>query len=877
MESMTFAQKAQPLIARGIAVFPCKPTKAPFTPRGFNDATTELSQIEAWGKKYPQALVGVPTGQQGVFALDIDRNHANGADGFATVAQLGWELPPTRTHHTRSGGVHMWFKAPEGVAIKTSAGKLGPGLDVRGAGGYVVDWSAEGLAVDHADTIADAPEYLLACLNGCGQDGAKQVDTLRAAVLSNIPAALMAASNDDLGGGPLGLDQGQIDELLAGLDASMPYSGWLIVGQALHHETSGAQAGLDAWITWSSRSDKFPGDVELASKWAGFGKSSGPQVTMRSVIRMVREAAPSPVANGQAPAATPPQPSRRYLYAGGEFSVGGDGVVFTTTDSEGDPQRTWICSPLHVTAQTRDTRSGEWGRLLSWRDADGQPHQWAMPLELLQADGLEVRKELARLGLTIAPGKKPRDLLAAYLQVAQVQTRARCVERLGWHGDVYVTPSEAIGQTNEIVVYQNAHALEPALSIAGTAEQWRDSVGRLAAGNSRVVFAASLALAAPLADIVGEDSGGFHLRGASSTGKTTALHVAASIWGNPKAYARTWRSTVNGLESLAQMHNDGLLVLDELSQCDPREVGEAAYMLSNGQGKSRATRTGTARQAARWRLLFLSAGEEGLSGLMGRAGQRTNAGQEVRLADIPADAGAGLGLFEVLHDRDNPAALALATKDAAAKYHGAVGVAWLRAIVGGRARLADRAPAGIQRFVQEVVPPDASGQVQRVARRFALVATAGEIATRLGLTGWGPNEASEAARKCFADWLAEFGTGNRESRAIFAHVRKFFELHGQSRFAMLRDGAPLEGTVVNRAGFVHRLSDGTKEHWVLPEVFRTELCAGFDQKMATRELVAAGWLIPSTGERHTAPRKSIAGMGRTRVYVFSPSMWASDG
>ena len=50
-------------------------------------------------------------------------------------------------------------------------------------------------------------------------------------------------------------------------------------------------------------------------------------------------------------------------------------------------------------------------------------------------------------------------------------------------------------------------------------------------------------------------------------------------------------------------------------------TGEAAYLLANGQGKARASRTGAARQSARWRLLFLSAGEESLSALMTQAGR----------------------------------------------------------------------------------------------------------------------------------------------------------------------------------------------------------------------------------------------------------------
>lgn len=564
-------------------------------------------------------------------------------------------------------------------------------------------------------------------------------------------------------------------------------------------------------------------------------------------------------------------------YAGGRFEVSERGVFFIGTDKDGEElPPLWVCSALHVRAMTRDAKSGEWGRLLEWHDKDGVRHQWAMPLELLQGDGADVRRELARLGLEITPGKKGRDLLAAFLQVWEVEARARCVDRLGWHGPVYVTPAESIGQAGELVVFQNAHAIEPAFSVAGTADAWRDSVACLAAGNSRLVFALSVAFAGPLADVVGEDSGGFHFRGSSSSGKTTALKAAASVWGSPNNYPRLWRATTNGLEGLAALHNDGLLILDELSQIDPKEAGEAAYLLANGQGKARASRTGTARQSARWRLLFLSAGEESLTALMARVGKKANTGQEIRLADIDADAGAGMGAFEVLHDQPSPAALALAVKDAATKYHGAVGVAWLRAVVAGRTNLADFLSARIRAFVQDAAPGDAAGQVLRVARRFALVAAAGELATGHGLTGWTDGEATTAARKCFAAWLESFGgTGNREERAMLSQVRAFFEAHGASRFALLDDTFPNDRPIVNRAGFVRTTAAGNREFLLLPEVFRREVCAGFDAKAAARMLVAAGWLFPAEG-RHIAQRVRVPGVGLTRCYVFSSRMWEDD-
>lgn len=564
-------------------------------------------------------------------------------------------------------------------------------------------------------------------------------------------------------------------------------------------------------------------------------------------------------------------------FGSGRFELNPGGVFFVDTDKEGeDKPPVWICSPLGVIAKTRDTKSGEWGRLLEWYDDDGVRHEWPMPLELLEGEGLEVRRELARRGLHIASSMTARGLLTSYIKAWPVDERARCVERLGWHGSAFVTPAETFGGDNERVVFQSAQALEPALAAVGSVDAWRDSVATLAVGNSRLVFALSVAFAGPLADIVGEDSGGFHIRGKSSSGKSTALKAAASVWGNPSSFVRVWRSTANGLEGLAAIHNDCLLILDELSQCDPREAGESAYLLANGQGKARASRNGTARASQCWRVLFLSAGEETLSALMARVGRKANAGQELRLADFDADAGAGMGAFEQLNGQSTPAGLALALKDAATKAHGAVGVAWLRYVVKDRASLVDLIEDGLRQFAAEVVPRGASGQIERVARRFALVAVAGELATHYGLTGWSEGESERAAKSCFLSWLDGFGgIGNREERAALAQVRAFFEAHGASRFESM--SAADDQRVINRAGFYRQHPTlKYREYLVLPEAFKSDICKGLDAKAVERLLVANGWIVPG-GDGRVMQKPRLPGIGTSvRVYVFSSKMWEGE-
>jgi putative DNA primase/helicase len=562
-------------------------------------------------------------------------------------------------------------------------------------------------------------------------------------------------------------------------------------------------------------------------------------------------------------------------YANGYFRLTNKGLSFIGKDKESHTLNPlWICSPLHVLAKTRDAKSGAWGRLLEWQDDDAVTHQWAMPLALLQGDASDVRRELANLGLAISPNRTARDLLASYLQVFPVEARARCVDRLGWHDGVFVTSNQAIGQSKEKIVFQNTNTMEPALSYSGTTDAWRKTVARLASGNSRLMFALSTAFAPTLARLAGEDSGGFHFRGASSSGKSTALCVAASVWGNPKSYCRLWRTTSNGLEGLAALHNDGLLILDELSQLDPKAAGEAAYLLANGQGKTRASRSGTAKQSSKWSLFFLSAGEESLSALMARTGQRTNAGQEIRLADIEADAGCGMGMFETLHDEVNAASMALSLKKYANQHYGAVGKSWLEKVVANRQTIGPLIADTIQRFAEASHAPQASGQISRVARRFALVAAAGELATHYGLTGWLEGEVLIAVRQCFLDWQDTFGmSGNRESRALMAQVRAFFESHGASRFDKLRD--PNAEKIHNRAGFYLTDDEGYRVYMVLSEVFKHELCKGFDYRSAIKTLIEAGWLKPAPDGK-TSHKPRVRGIGTPRLYVFTHKIWEDE-
>jgi putative DNA primase/helicase len=595
------------------------------------------------------------------------------------------------------------------------------------------------------------------------------------------------------------------------------------------------------------------------------------------------------------------------------FTVDDDGVWYHGRDRDGNPARPlWLCSPLHVDAQTRNHDDEDWGSLLVFSDPSGKRKQWAMPARMLSGDGGEYRATLLGKGLRIAPGPTARNRLTEYIQNRRVQEQARCTDRIGWHGTAFVLPHETIGDDAERIVFQSDNQMENTFRVKRDAQAWAERIGALCVGNSRMVFAVSCALAGPLLRPAGMESGGFHLRGDSSSGKTTALRLAASVYGGP-SYMQRWRTTDNALEAIAAQHCDSLLILDELAQVEGKVAGECAYMLANEQSKARATRGGAARARLSWRLLFLSAGELGLADHMAEGGKRARTGQEVRMADIPADAGAGMGAFENLHGYGGGAAFSAALAREAALCYGAVGHAFLQWLTRDALVIRDRVRKMQSTLAAKWVPASASGQVSRVAARFALVGAAGELATEAGLTGWPVGESEQGAKRCFDAWLAaRGGAGNGEVTAMLRQARSFFESHGEGRFTWWHratddhsvktlqragfrrlvgaDGKPVKiqktgalyspGTsAADKAAYEDLTAIDAEEtqvdYFVLPEVFRVELCRGFDHKAMCKVLLAHGCLKPGKDREYDAKHR-LPGMGPAWCYHVTPAIMELD-
>lgn len=835
-------------VRRGWAVFPCKPDKSPYTPHGFKDASRDEKQIKAWWTRWPDAMIGLPTGTiNGVWALDIDRpKKAGDADGIETLTALEQEhgkLPETMRQRTPSGGEHHFFQYSDDCKIGSSVRRLGSGLDVRAEGGYVI-CSPSKNHIGKYELVADvppvpAPQWLLDMML------AKQ-KTLPAAAAAQADAKLhpyigkaLENAMREIATAPEGKRNDTLFREVASLAGFIP-EGYLDEGTLRQKaEAAYRECNPEDW------------DKEFEATF-GSAVERGKQ-TQREI-----------------PSKLPPGFTLK--------NAGADaGVWYKEQTRGGEEKDIWLGTPLAVRGWIRDNKSENWSKLVEWHDPDGIRHSVPISGEMLAStDSSGWRKVLASGGYRFAAGRKCVEHIGEYLGGCQPVARFMGVNRTGWHENSFVLPDRTFSKkTNEKIIMYNAPFRNP-YQMAGTLSDWQENVGKYAAGNSRLIFALCAAFAAPLLHLLGQESAGFNFVGASSTGKSTALYMAASVWGKGASgdgYVLPWRTTDNGLEAQAALHSDTLLCLDEMSQAAAPVIREAAYMLGNSQGKARANRKGDSREVKNWRVIFLSTGEQGLESKLLEDGKRARAGQAVRLLDIPADAGRGMGLFDNIGEANSASAFADVIRKSSATWHGTAGRAFLERLAGFGVEAKVQLEGVYAAFCNDLCPGGEDGQVRRAGAKFALCWLAGLVAAYPGqkmpqILQIALGEIEWAIKNCFAAWVNQRGgTGAWENKNIIETALAFIQTQA-SRFQTL--GAlpsPFEGTPANRAGF--RVKDEAgRTFYIFPATFEKEICNGMPTADAAKILYEAGHLLKEDGRWMKKLPRDVEGLGRQRMYAL---------
>lgn len=538
-----------------------------------------------------------------------------------------------------------------------------------------------------------------------------------------------------------------------------------------------------------------------------------------------------------------------------------------------------VSGAVWVFAKTRDPQSEEWGIVVEWIDPDGKRHKEAFPRKLLHdKKGIALIQALSAGGLEVIPGCE--NAVVKYLGSFNIPNRLRSVAQLGWlRGEelVFVLPQRVIGKgTNSNIVYQpERHSpTSSTMGSRGTLSQWQANVATPCRNNNYLIFALCQSLTGPLLEFSNMESGGFHLYGASSKGKTTALQCAASVWGNgadPAAshetYIRKWNTTGNALEATAAAHNDGILILDELGTCSGQDIGKIVYDLFGGQGKARMGKDALLLSRRSWRFVGLSSGEVSVKQRIEAEGRHVaRAGQLIRFIDIAIDG----GIVCDTHGHP-PATFVKKIKESCAKYYGTAGSAFLNALVsyfGSREQAMRKVRERMETWATAVAGEyrGVTALQERALQRFALMKVAGEFGVELGILPFDMDEIGESVLNVWRVWLDDSSNLSDADRGV-RNVREFLQRHGSSRFdSGKRHDSPI---IRDCAGYRHG------EVFLFTDVGFKEACGEFEVRQVATELKKRSLLIL---DDHLRLKSKYAppGQPRQRFYAVKENILEND-
>jgi uncharacterized protein (DUF927 family) len=202
------------------------------------------------------------------------------------------------------------------------------------------------------------------------------------------------------------------------------------------------------------------------------------------------------------------------------------------------------------------------------------------------------------------------DLEAENMKLIPVQ---RSTEQMGWVSSSIFIP----GADGDVVldVDEGSAYIAAAYHPEGSPDEWKNAAVQARAISPIARFVLAASFAAPLLSILNQRVFVVHCWGPSRGGKTAAIKLALSVWGNPETLLMNFNATKVALERLASFFNDLPLGIDEKQVAGDKQgfVEGLIYLLGLGKGRARGTKTGWLQQFKYWRTIALTSGEEPIS------------------------------------------------------------------------------------------------------------------------------------------------------------------------------------------------------------------------------------------------------------------------
>lgn len=334
-------------------------------------------------------------------------------------------------------------------------------------------------------------------------------------------------------------------------------------------------------------------------------------------------------------------------------------------------EQKWICSPLKLIGNGKNEQ-GEYFYIFQWKNSDENTPR----IEALNCGdfGTETAWRLLKnKGLKMTAKALTQHLVEHFHSFSESVEKWTVTHCTGWHNGAYLLPNgEIIGNSTNPIIFKNKSASATGYDTSGTLESWQNEIAQYVNKNTSMMLGIATALSSPLLRLLNADSFGVHLFDSSSKGKTTTLNIANSIYGNPSLIDLSWNMTPTALNNEASSRNDGFITLDELGQAKKiYEVENIAYSLFNEKGCGQGMKEGGNNELNRWKITALSTGEKYVEGFLKSKGIEINAGQLVRLLNVPLTEATHLHCFH------NNKSHADHLNEATMKHYGIVGREWI--------------------------------------------------------------------------------------------------------------------------------------------------------------------------------------------------------
>jgi hypothetical protein len=472
------------------------------------------------------------------------------------------------------------------------------------------------------------------------------------------------------------------------------------------------------------------------------------------------------------------------------------------------------------------------------------------------------------------------------------------VTRLGSFRHFYVRPDRIIGNPPRPV--EAALGLLDSQMLAkyrrqGTLAAWQRRIGKLCSGNSRLMFAASLACTGPILPFVaGPRTGGFQISGKAESGKTAMAMIAGSIWGchrdsmrKEKGFAESWNTTINKLEETARSHSDALLILDETNLAGRTDKDRAVAVLDGAFKLSENMKKGRLHEQEKpaWRFYFLSTSNLTVNELADQGGVPIDDQHRGRLVDIVLPPGPGtFGIYEDLSGFSDGAALTDAIKARCRTIFGAPGYKLVRELYrdknsrsAAKRFVSARRTYYIGRIEKEA---ESSGltPLKRATARFATVYAAGCLAIKYGIFTWRRRDLLRAVIGCQLDSLVQV----KSKVDLVTKLRQKLVDHfvqNQMRFVDLNSAnlSAKAHTVGSVPGYIHR-HRGIDWFYLTSAQLKAVIGTGKAADRLTRRLVKVGVMAKSRN-RALVQRpvfKAKRNKGYRWVHAFRASLLESS-